>query len=306
MLQMAASTPKIEKQCGYGTAAQERKPKWLRRPMAFQGRQWHIQASLDAAGLHTVCSEARCPNRSECYARGTATFLVMGPVCTRRCRFCSVKQGTAGDVDINEIERVVRAACSMHLCHVVVTSVTRDDLPDGGAFFFSGLVYALRRELPHSTIELLIPDMQGNEKALARVFDCRPDVLNHNIETVPSRYREIRPQADYRRSLTVLQRAADSGLVTKSGLMVGLGEQEDEVYGVLDDLHACGCSIVTIGQYLQPSPFQVPVGSYISPSQFNKFSDYGEGKGIRRVVAGPFVRSSYHASEVLRDVRHTS
>ncbi len=276
-----------------------RKPDWLKRPIAFQGKQHQVQKQIAAAGLHTVCREARCPNRSECFARGTATFLVMGAVCTRGCTFCSVGKGATAPLDWSEIDKIVEAAASMKLGHVVITSVTRDDLPDGGASFLAALVEAFRSALPEVTAELLIPDLGGSVDALAVVFKSRPAVLNHNVETVPSLYQVIRPQADYRRSLAVLRQSADAGLVTKSGLMVGLGEQPEEIQAVLDDLQSCGCSIVTIGQYLQPSPEQTAVITYVSPEQFEAYRKYGEKRGISRVVSGPFVRSSYNAAEVI-------
>jgi lipoyl synthase len=285
------------------TTPRPRKPGWLKRPIAFQGKQQQVQEQIAAAGLHTVCREARCPNRSECFARGTATFLVMGAVCTRGCIFCSVGKGAPASLDWSEIDRIVDAAGSMKLGHVVITSVTRDDLPDGGASFLATLVEAFRSALPAVTVELLIPDLGGSEDALAVVFKSRPAVLNHNVETVPSLYPVIRPQADYRRSLAVLRQSAAAGLVTKSGLMVGLGEKPEEIQAVLDDLHTCGCAIVTIGQYLQPSPEQTAVVTYVSPEQFKTYQEYGEKKGVFRVVSGPFVRSSYNAAEVVDSLR---
>ena len=284
------------------TTAPQRKPSWLKRPIAFQGKQHHVQEQIADSGLHTVCREARCPNRSECFARGTATFLVMGTVCTRGCTFCSVDKGVPGTLDTTEIDRIVSAAENMALTHVVITSVTRDDLPDGGAAFFAALVGAFRSALPQVSVELLIPDLRGNAEALGTVFDSRPSVLNHNVETVPSLYSAIRPQADYHRSLDVLRRSAAAGLLTKSGLMVGLGENPDEICSVLDDLNACGCSIVTIGQYLQPTPQQTPVREYVSLDQFSAYAKYGESTGITRVLSGPFVRSSYNAAEVVRSL----
>ncbi|MBN1577598.1 MAG: lipoyl synthase [Chitinispirillaceae bacterium] len=279
-----------------------RKPSWLKRSMAFGGKQGQVRRLLAAFGLRTVCSEAKCPNRSECYAQGTATFLVMGPVCTRNCSFCSVMKGSPMPLSKDEINRVVEAVRAMKLHHVVITSVTRDDLCDGGASFFAEMVAAFRRNAAGVTIELLIPDLKGDPDALATVLRSRPDILNHNVETVPSLYRTIRPQADYHRSLLVLQRASRFGLATKSGLMVGLGESPEEVFSVLDDLKTCGCRVVTIGQYLQPSPHQTPVKAFISPQQFKVFAAYGEKTGIPKVVAGPFVRSSYHASKIMEEL----
>ena len=279
-----------------------RKPEWLRRPMAFRGRQNEVERKINSYNLHTVCSEARCPNRSECHAMGTATFLVMGAICTRNCSFCSVAGGIPEPLDWNEIGRVVAASGSMGLRHVVITSVTRDDLPDGGGSFFACLVAEFRKSLPDVTVELLIPDLAGNMQALEKIFASKPDVLNHNIETVPSLYKIIRPEADYRRSLAVLAAAADHKLIVKSGMMVGLGEDREEVFSVLEDLTRCGCSIVTIGQYLQPSLQQNVVIKYIAPEQFERYAEYGRKIGLKRVVAGPFVRSSYHAAEVISQV----
>ena len=286
------------------TTAPQRKPSWLKRPIAFQGKQQHVREQLAQSGLHTVCREAKCPNRSECFARGTATFLVMGTVCTRGCTFCSVDKGSPGTLDMSEIDRIVTAAGSMNLTHVVITSVTRDDLSDGGGAFFAALVAAFRTALPRVSVELLIPDLGGDEQSLETVFNSKPSVLNHNVETVPSLYTAIRPQADYHRSLEVLRRSAAAGLVTKSGLMVGLGESPKEICSTLDDLNACGCSIVTIGQYLQPTPQQVPVREYVSLDQFSAYKHYGERIGITRVVSGPFVRSSYNAAEVVQSLPH--
>lgn len=280
----------------------QRKPSWLKRPIAHQGKKENVQHHLSASGLHTVCREARCPNRSECFSHGTATFLVMGINCTRRCTFCSVGKGEPEKLDWSEIDRVVSAVRSMQLSHVVITSVTRDDLSDGGAAFFATLVETFNTKLPNVTIELLIPDLGGDHTAQTVVFNSRPTVLNHNVETVPIRYPTIRPQADYHRSLELLRRAASAGLITKSGLMVGLGETPDEIYSVLDDLNECGCRIVTIGQYLQPSPQQIDVVAFVPPDQFTAYKNHGEKRGISRVVAGPFVRSSYHATEVLGEL----
>lgn len=287
---------------GSGSPALPRKPEWLKRPMAHNGRQRQVIENLTACGLHTVCAEAKCPNRGECFSRGTATFLVMGRVCTRRCAFCGIAKGSVEPLDMTEIDRVVSSIRSMKIRHAVITSVTRDDLPDGGARFFAQMVAALRRELPGVTAELLIPDFQGDPEALSVVFDSRPDILNHNVETVPSLYCRVRPQADYERSLCLLRSANSAGLRAKSGLMVGLGESFEEVCKVLDDLESCGCRVVTIGQYLQPSPHQVPVESYVAPERFRGYAMYGERHGLMRVVAGPFVRSSYRAAEILEEI----
>lgn len=279
---------------------QLRKPAWLRRSKAHQGKFDEVNRLVTDLGLHTVCKEASCPNRSECFSCGTATFLVMGSTCTRGCLFCGVGKEDIAPVDFSEIERVALAVKKMNLKHTVITSVTRDDLGDGGASFFADLVGAVRRECPGVTVELLIPDLKGDTSALAKVFNSRPDILNHNIETVPLLYAELRPQARYERSMAVLAQAAESGLVTKSGIMVGLGETADQVKEVLKDLHQNGCRIVTIGQYLQPSSCQVPVREYVAPERFEEYRAYGSDLGFYEVVAGPFVRSSYHAAEMTR------
>lgn len=275
-----------------------RKPDWLKRPLAYSGKQMQIESAISSAGLHTVCVEAKCPNRGECYAAGTATFLVMGTVCTRHCTFCNVSKGYPQELAFDEIERIVAAIKTIALHYVVITSVTRDDLPDGGAFFLASLTAAIRAKLPAVQIELLIPDLQGNQDALKMLFSSKPDILNHNIETVPSLYATIRPQADYSRSLGVLRSAKAANLITKSGIMVGLGETIPEVHQVLRDLKAAGCSMVTIGQYLQPSAQHQPVVAYIEPAVFDAYAVFGRNIGIGAVAAGPFVRSSYHAAEM--------
>ena len=279
------------------TPARTRMPAWLRRPVAYAGQKKTIESFLRGSMLHTVCVEAKCPNRGECFSKGTATFLILGDTCSRSCRFCNVNKGTPLPVDGDEPARLCEAAQKMNLRHSVVTSVTRDDLPDGGASQFVKVVRALRQGMPDSSIELLIPDFNGNSNALAAVFDSMPDVLNHNIETVPRLYSAIRPQARYEQSLAVLKAAAAKPLVAKSGLMVGLGETFDEVAGTLHDLADAGCSIVTIGQYLQPSPQQIPVHEFITPEQFKAYEAAGAALGLE-VFAGTFVRSSYRASEL--------
>ena len=266
--------------------------------MAHQGKQEQVKQLLN--DVRTVCAEARCPNRGECFAQGTATFLVMGAVCTRRCIFCSVEKGGVEPLDWGEIDRVVEAAKSMQLQHLVITSVTRDDLLDGGASFFAKLVSVVREQCNGVSIELLIPDMQGDPAALSTVFGSRPDVLNHNVETAPSLYKTVRPQANYRQSLLVLKGASEAELITKSGMMVGLGETNREVFSVIDDLAEAGCSIITIGQYLQPTSKQTPVVRYVTPDEFALFRDYGEKNNLH-IVAGPFVRSSYNALKIMEE-----
>jgi len=290
-----------------------RKPAWL-RVKAPQPRQYRATgALLDELDLHTVCREARCPNKGECYASGTATFLILGKACTRGCRFCSVDHvpgapdGAAalGAPDADEPRRVAEAARSLGLRHVVITSVTRDDLADGGAGHFAAVVAALRGAVPGATVEVLIPDLGGDDAALRVVLAARPDVLDHNLETVPRLYAQVRPQAMYGRSLELLRRAsawargaATARPLVKSGLMVGLGERGDEVAGALADCAAAGVDLVTIGQYLQPDRARLPVARYVDPAEFHVFERQGAALGVE-VVAAPFVRSSYRAGELL-------
>ncbi len=246
--------------------------------------------------LHTVCEEARCPNLHECWSRGTATFLILGDRCTRSCRFCNVASATPLPPDPGEAERVAAAVAAMSIRHVVITSVTRDDLPDGGAGHFAALLRTLQERFPDLTTEVLIPDFQGSATALATVLDARPDVLNHNVETVPSLYARVRPQADYTRSLQLLARAVAAGFFTKSGLMVGLGERETEVMQLLTELREVGCRAVTIGQYLQPRSDKLPVARYVEPVEFERYAARAREIGFQQVQAAPLVRSSYHAA----------
>jgi len=261
--------------------------------------------ALEQMGVHTVCQSARCPNVGECFGRGTATFMILGEVCTRNCRFCVVDHGKPMPLDAEEPQRVAEAARWLGLRHVVVTSVTRDDLPDGGAAHFAATVAAVRERLPGATVEVLTPDFRGDRAAVQAVAAARPEVFNHNVETVPRLYPEVRPQADYQRSLRVLQWArvacraqeASPGLVTKSGLMVGLGETGEEVAAVLSDLRGAGVDAVTIGQYLQPTREHYPVAEYVRPEVFQDYQRAALAMGFSHVLSGPLVRSSYHASE---------
>lgn len=276
-----------------------RMPPWLRRPTPSGGHKNHVEKLLREGGLHTVCEEARCPNRGECFGRGTATFLILGDVCTRSCRFCGVSKGPTGAVDETEAARLAQAAVAMKLSYVVITSVTRDDLPDGGASQFAAVIRELRRGAPGVGIEVLIPDFRGDASALATVLEAAPDVLNHNVETVPRLYRSIRPQADFEQSIELLRRATADGRCgkVKSGLMVGLGERAGEVETVLERLAGAGCSIVTIGQYLQPTGAQVPVAEFVAPEHFESYAEFGRKAGIAHVISGPFIRSSYRAEQ---------
>ena len=260
-----------------------------------------LKTKLRGLNLGTVCEEALCPNIGECFARGVATFLILGKNCTRQCTFCAVKRGMPSPVDPDEPRRVAEGVQRLGLIHAVITSVTRDDLPDGGAQAFVDTILAIRRFSVAVTVELLIPDFRLNKDALRRVIAAEPDILAHNIETVPRLYRQAREGADYTRSLDVLRfiKECGSSLPAKSGIMLGLGETDDEVLGTFEDIAATGCSLLSIGQYLAPSKNHLPVKEYIKPEKFDHLKEKALGMGFRRVVSGPYVRSSYHASEYL-------
>lgn len=264
-----------------------------------------VRTLLKKSQLHTVCQEAKCPNLWECFSRRTSTFLIMGPNCTRNCRFCAVGHGPLGPPDPGEPERVAEAVKSMGLRYVVITSVTRDDLPDGGASFFSETIQAIRKRVPGALVEVLIPDLQGHATALHAVIKARPDVLNHNLETVPRLYPSVRPEAVYDRSLELLARAKvlDPTIPTKSGLMLGLGELAEELERTLQDLVNAGCRMLTLGQYLQPTKDHLPVERFIHPEEFDRWKEIALEKGFSEVASGPFVRSSYHAKELYEAVK---
>ncbi|MCL2182281.1 MAG: lipoyl synthase [Chitinispirillia bacterium] len=274
-------------------------PAWLKRGLAYSGRTREVEGLISSCQLNTVCAEAKCPNRGECFSRGSAAFLILGPVCTRDCAFCGVESGRPADVDVDEGERLAEAAFRMGLRHIVVTSVTRDDLNDGGAFAFADALARLRDKIPQITTEVLIPDFQGSGSALMTVLNAEPDILNHNVETVPRLYPLIRPQAIYERSLELLKRAAEDGrAVVKSGIMAGLGETVCEVESLMRDLRASGCTVITVGQYLRPSRRQVPVKEFITPDQFAAYEEMALGMGFESAFCGPYVRSSYRAEEL--------
>jgi len=273
-------------------------PEWLKKPIRRGKNYSSVACCLSENHLHTVCVEARCPNRAECFSDGTATFLIMGNVCTRNCGFCGVSHGNPLPLDNEEPERIAGAAENLNLRYIVITSVTRDDLTDGGATHFAECVHQCRISVPEAALEILIPDFRGKHGALDTVIDCRPDILSHNVETVPRLYSRIRPEADYLHSLELLACAHKKNIAAKSGIMVGLGETDEEVIKVLEDLHTAGCRMVTIGQYLQPSGEQVLPERYVSPERFSYYEKCGRTIGIHAVFAGPYVRSSYHASEV--------
>ncbi len=279
-------------------------PVWIRERKLQLGQLHGVRSVTRGGGLHTVCDEARCPNRSECFTRGTATFLIMGDVCTRACRYCSIAHGRPRPLDAHEPERLARAAQELGLRHVVVTSVDRDDLPDGGAAHFAAVIRALQALDPRPTVEVLTPDFRGQKEAIDVVVDAGPDVYNHNLETVARLYPGVRRQGRYRWALEVLERVAQRApsMVTKSGLMVGLGEELEEVVTALEDLARVRCQVVTIGQYLRPTSRQVEVVRYWSPAEFAELERIGRSLGLE-VIAGPFVRSSYHAEEAFLHVR---
>ncbi len=275
----------------------ERKPEWVRAKLHLGTRQHDLRRTLRALDLVTVCEEAGCPNLSECWADGTATFMINGERCTRACGFCLVDTRHPEPPDPDEPRRVAESVARMRLTHTVVTAVARDDLVDGGAAAFAATIRAIRARCPGTAVEVLIPDCKGDPAALAEVFGARPDVLNHNIETVARLQRAVRPSASYARSLAVLARAAGAGLTTKSGLIVGMGETDDEVVGALADLRSVGVDIVTIGQYLRPTARHLPVARWVPPETFAWFKQRGEDLGIPHVESSPLTRSSYHARQ---------
>lgn len=278
-----------------------RMPRWLHRPILAGGDLREVDAVLRRLKLHTVCESAKCPNRMECFSGRTATFMLLGDVCTRDCAFCGVEKGEPAAADPGEPERVAEAAAALGLEHVVMTSVTRDDLPDGGASLFAAAVRAVKERLPRATVEVLTPDFRGDLEALRAVLDSGPEVFNHNLETVEELYARVRPGADYRRSLRLLREAARMapGVKTKSGLMVGLGETRAQLSRLFRDLAEAGCAMLTIGQYLRPSRAQAKVDRFLSPLEFEELAREAEEAGIALVASAPFVRSSYRARELL-------
>ncbi len=275
--------------------ARQPRPDWLKVKVPLGERFAHLKSLVDGQNLHTVCEEARCPNMGECWNSGTATFMILGDICTRSCGFCAVKTGRPTGLDLGEPVRVAEAIRVMGIRHAVITSVNRDELPDGGAAIFAETIRQTRAVCPGVTIEVLIPDFKGVWWALEIVIAAAPDVLNHNVETVPRLYGKVRPQAEYDRSLELLERAKKGGMLTKSGLMLGLGEEIDEVVEVLKDLRGSRCDIVTLGQYLQPTRDHLTVERYIHPDEFRWLKGKGLSMGFRHVESGPLVRSSYHA-----------
>ncbi|MBI5892694.1 MAG: lipoyl synthase [Deltaproteobacteria bacterium] len=276
----------------------KRLPSWLVKKMGQPSRIHSVKSVLRSRNLHTVCESARCPNIGECFSKPTATFMILGNVCTRQCGFCSVEKSVQPlTIDYLEPQNIALTAKEMGLRHVVITSVTRDDLKDFGAGQFALTIKAIKDTILSISVEVLTPDFKGDNACLKIVMDERPDIFNHNLETVPSLYKIVRPQADYRQSLKVLEMAKDMsfGTITKSGIMVGLGETRDEVKEVLRDLKSAGCDAVTIGQYLRPTKNNLEVKEYIHPDIFKEYEEYGKEIGLKYVYAGPFVRSSYNA-----------
>ena len=279
-----------------------RRPAWIRvRAPSGATYEW-LRGMMRSKSLHTVCEEAMCPNLGECWGSGTATFLMMGDVCTRSCGFCDIKTGRPAPLDWLEPERVARAVQAMNLRHAVITSVNRDERPDGGAPIFAMVIRRIRQLQPDCSVEVLIPDFKGSREALQIVLEARPEILNHNVETVPRLFRAVQPQDRYEWALATLRNAKqlDPEVLTKSGIMLGLSETLDEVRAVLDDLRACGVDIITIGQYLQPSKRHLTIARYYTPDEFEDLKRYGMEIGFRWVESGPLVRSSYHAEQQVR------
>lgn len=282
-------------------AAQRRLPDWLKRPLPSGNENFFTHDLLRELKLETVCENARCPNRPECYARRTATFMILGNVCTRPCGFCSVPRGHPEELEDDEPARVAEASVRLGLKHVVITSVTRDDLPDGGADHFRRCILAVRERLHESAIEVLTPDFLGDTAAIDTVLSARPDVFNHNTETVPRLYKKVRGRADYQRTLDLLAHVKKQSpeIVTKSGLMLGLGETTEELMDVLADLRAANCDVLTLGQYLAPTLKHIPVARFVPPAEFDQLAVLARSLGFQQVASGPFVRSSYHADEMV-------
>ena len=278
------------------------RPSWIKVKAPSGDNYAHVRALMNKLELNTVCQSAHCPNIGECWHDRTATFMILGNVCTRSCRFCAVEGGCPEPVDCDEPGRVASAVRTLGLKHAVITSVTRDDLADGGASIFAATIKAIRETRPECSIEVLIPDLQGSDEALSIVVKAKPDILNHNVETVPRMYPQIRPQAIYDRSIQLLEHAKqmDPTMFTKSGVMVGVGESISEIIQVMKDLRAAGCDILTIGQYLRPSTEHAEIDRYYTPEEFAELKEKGIKLGFKHVESAPLVRSSYHAAEQIR------
>lgn len=275
------------------------KPKWLRVKLPTGDNYKKVRALVDEHKLHTICESGNCPNMGECWGEGTATFMILGNICTRSCGFCNVATGRPLPADLLEPARVAESVLLMKVKHCVITSVDRDDLPDGGSEIWAATIRALRKKSPETTLETLIPDFAGNWENLQRIIDVAPEVVSHNLETVRRLTKQVRIQAKYDRSLEVLLRLKKAGMTTKSGIMLGLGETHEEILETIDDLSSVGTDILTMGQYLQPTPRHLPVHNFITPTQFEAYKDIALTKGFRYVESGPLVRSSYHAEKHL-------
>ena len=281
-----------------GVVSPLQRPDWIKARAPIGERYDSLVSLVRGQRLHTVCEEARCPNIGDCWNRGTATFMILGDTCTRACGFCAVKTGLAAmPPDPDEPRRVAEAIAAMRLKHAVITSVNRDEQKDGAAWSFSETIRLVREKVPGCAIEVLVPDFKGNWIALKVVLDARPDILNHNTETVPRLYRKVRPGANFKRSLELLSRSKDAGLLTKSGIMVGLGEEWDEIFETIRAIRDARVDVLTVGQYLRPSLEHLPILKYYSPDEFSKLKEFGLSIGFGHVEAGPLVRSSYHADE---------
>lgn len=276
-----------------------RKPEWLRVKLPTGEEYAKVRNIVDTHKLHTICQSGNCPNMGECWGAGTATFMILGNICTRSCKFCAVATGRPLPADWNEPERVANSVKLMNIKHCVITSVDRDDLKDGGSIIWVETIKAIRAASPTTTMETLIPDFQGKWENLQNIIDIAPEIVSHNVETVRRLTREVRVQAKYDRSLEVLRRLKEGGMKTKSGIMLGLGETEEEIFETMDDLRAVGLDILTIGQYLQPTPKHLPVQAFIHPDKFKMYKEVGLEKGFRFVESGALVRSSYHAEKHL-------
>ena len=303
---VSSSEAPIEDSKTAASREKRRLPKWLKRPLPKSG-MYYTDSVIQDLKLETVCESAKCPNRTECWSQQTATLMILGNVCTRPCGFCSVPKGKTEIVQLDEPDRVAEAAERLGLEYVVITSVTRDDMADGGADHFYNCVLAVR-ERTGAKVEVLTPDFMGNRAAISRVVEARPDVFNHNTETVPRLYHRVRRNAEYQRTLDLLAqiKEEDPDMPTKSGIMLGLGETIDEVMDVCADLRSVGCDMITIGQYLQPSGVHLPVERYLPPEEFDEIGDRVRALGFTMVASGPFVRSSYHAGEMASEHEHTT
>ncbi len=275
----------------------KRKPDWLRVKLPTGKEFAHVREIVSTHKLHTICQSGNCPNMGECWGAGTATFMILGNICTRSCGFCNVATGKPKAVDLQEPERVAQSVRLMNVKHCVITSVDRDDLKDGGSIIWVETINAIRKANPQTKFETLIPDFQGKWENLQRIIDAQPDIVSHNLETVRRLTKQVRIQAKYDRSLEVLKRLKSAGVKTKSGIMLGLGETEQEIYETMDDLRSVGCDVLTMGQYLQPTSKHLPVVEFIRPETFEKYKKAGLAKGFRFVESGPLVRSSYHAEK---------